>query len=273
MTKEELTAQPRSAGVQSVELSIRVLRVLVEAEGALPLRDIGKRANLSPSQTHRYLQSYIRGGLVEQDTATGYYDLGPFALQMGLAALTKIDPVQLAFDAARALGERWRMAVGVSVWGPYGQTLVRWRRGPDMFFSVLTPGSVFSMLNTAAGRISLAFLPEHVTAPLVDREVAALDRAHQSVDMDALAAEIDMIRREHRYQMAGHSTPGMRSIAAPVLNSEGELQAVIALLGPIVPDGNEDPTFDALRRAAKDISVKLGYSIGPDGRPPSGGPV
>jgi len=77
-------------GIQSVEIGLRVAKVLADSPGALQLKELAARAGLSPSKTHRYLVSLARGGLVQQ--VDGRYDLGGMALDFGTAT----DPDRLS---------------------------------------------------------------------------------------------------------------------------------------------------------------------------------
>ena len=50
------------------------------------------------AKAHRYLASFMPAGLIEQHPESGRYDLGPFALELGLglAAMARLDPLALA---------------------------------------------------------------------------------------------------------------------------------------------------------------------------------
>jgi DNA-binding IclR family transcriptional regulator len=63
----------------------------------------------------------MRMGLVEQDANTGRYDLGEFALELGLASLARLDPVRLAGPVLDDLCER----IGETVRSPCGAITVR----------------------------------------------------------------------------------------------------------------------------------------------------
>src|SRR3954451_16344397 len=99
------------AGIQSVEVGFALLDVLSKAEGPLMLRDLAGAAGMSAAKAHRYLVSFQRLQLVVQDPASTRYDLGPAALKLGLASLSRLDAVKLA---------RQRVAVLVE---PIGHTL------------------------------------------------------------------------------------------------------------------------------------------------------
>src|SRR5262245_29841347 len=89
--KPSPTASQRRRGIQSVDVGFRVLAALAAEPEAAALGAIAKRAALSPSQAHRYLASLIASGMAVQNAASGRYELGPQAIQIGLAALARTD--------------------------------------------------------------------------------------------------------------------------------------------------------------------------------------
>ncbi|MEM8986735.1 MAG: IclR family transcriptional regulator [Pseudomonadota bacterium] len=249
----------RGSGVQSVRISLRVLQVLAESRGPMHLREITAASSLAPSQAHRYLRSFVEGGLVSQDAATGRYDLGVLALQLGLTALSRVDAVKLADEALEKLVEQTNMAGGVSVWGAYGQTCVRWRPSPNIIIANAALGTVFPMLTTATGRISLALMPKSITRPIVKRELAAAKKANRDIDMASVDASIEDLKTIGYCQVAGYSFPGLRSIAAPIFGADGELSAIIGLVGADCPEGQPDSAPQLLVSVAQDVSERAGF--------------
>ena len=78
------------AGIQSVEVGFALLEGLTRSRGPLMLKDVAASAGMSAAKAHRYLVSFQRLGLVEQDPVSGHYGLGPAALQIGLACLCDV---------------------------------------------------------------------------------------------------------------------------------------------------------------------------------------
>jgi DNA-binding IclR family transcriptional regulator len=118
------TVTHRNNGVQSVEQGFAVLQPLIDAKGALPLSLIAERARMPAAKVHRYLVSLIRVGIVVQE-ATGRYDLGPLAVQLGLASLSRFDPVRYAIADLEHLRDRLDETVPVIIWGVNGPTVLR----------------------------------------------------------------------------------------------------------------------------------------------------
>ena len=120
----EVAASQSKRRVQSIEVGFRVLRVLRMAEGSLPLREIAQRAEMPPSKAHLYLVSFVREGMAYQDPETGYYGLGSFAIQLGLAAIRQLDVVGLSTDILNELRDISNCAIYLSVWGDQGPCIV-----------------------------------------------------------------------------------------------------------------------------------------------------
>jgi DNA-binding IclR family transcriptional regulator len=82
-------------GVQSLEIGMTILQAISSGHRSMMLKDIAAAADMPASKVHRYVVSLVRSGLVEQDPMTSRYDLGPFALSLGLVAVDRLDRVKL----------------------------------------------------------------------------------------------------------------------------------------------------------------------------------
>src|SRR3569833_2047209 len=100
-------------GIQSIEVGARLLQALAGASRPQMLRDLAAAAQMPAAKAHRYLVSFARMGLVEQNTGTGLYDLGPFALDIGLAALARLEVVTAAGPALAELREETGQTVAL----------------------------------------------------------------------------------------------------------------------------------------------------------------
>ena len=158
------SASRRSRGIQSVDIGFRVLAALAAEPEAATLGTIAKRAELSPSQTHRYLSSLIASGMAHQHPASGRYELGPQAIQIGLAALARTDIFAEADPAIAAFTRDTGRTTLLAARGPLGPTIVRWHFGRRPVVTSLSVGSVLPLLNSATGFAFLAFMNDDEVA-------------------------------------------------------------------------------------------------------------
>ena len=204
-------------GIHSIEVGTPLLLALAEMPAAASLSDLAARVRITPSKAHRYLASFMRLGLVEQDAATGRYDFGPAALTVGLAALRRLDPVRQGRLTLRELCDRVGETTVLTVWANKGPTIVGWEESDRPVTVNVRVGSVLPLTTSANGQIFLAWLPRPVTAPLVEAEEAA--RAvgpGTGADAVPLDAVVERTRHEGLARVDGDLQPGIAAIACPV---------------------------------------------------------
>ena len=139
-------------GINSVEIGIRVLESLVKLRKPSPLRNIAQESEMDASQAHRYLASLVNTGLIRQDQHSGLYDLGPRALQIGLAALSRLDPIDVISRAAQSLADEQGYTLLLAIWSSGGPVVIHWFPGRPPDYTNLAVGSVLPMTSSATGR-------------------------------------------------------------------------------------------------------------------------
>jgi DNA-binding IclR family transcriptional regulator len=257
-------AMKERAGIQSVEVGFALLDVLSKAPGPLMLRDLAASAGMSAAKAHRYLVSFQRLQLVVQDDASTRYDLGPAALKLGLASLSRLDAVKLARQRAAGLIDQIGHTVALAVWGNHGPTIVHWEETPQAVTVNLRLGDVMPLLSSATGRCFAAFVSREAIAPMLKEEIARAQRQGRS-DMPTTLADaralLDDVRRRGVARVVDTLLPGIVGFCAPVFDADGHIAVGVVALGPT-------GTFDAawggavdrpLRAMAKQLSHDLGW--------------
>lgn len=271
MTEE--AAKPRQ-GIQSIEVGTRLLRALATNGRSMMLRDLARNAGMPAAKAHRYLVSFMRMGLVEQDANTGRYDLGNFALELGLASLARLDPVRLAAPILDDLCEEIGETVALAMWGNHGATIVRWVEAGGPVTVTLRTGTVLPLANSATGRAFVAFYRSPWLKRLLDRELRANAEA-AGVTVTALSQDLDRtiteIRRHGLSRASGSLNPGINGFSAPVYDHTGNMIAAITALGPV---GTFDMDWDSplarsIREAARALSLRLGHHLEGAGENPA----
>ncbi|HMW19214.1 MAG TPA: IclR family transcriptional regulator [Accumulibacter sp.] len=255
-------------GIQSIEVGTRLLRVLATNGRPMMLRDIANNASMSAAKARRYLVSFMRMGLVEQNSVSGRYDLGEFALELGLASLARLDPVRLAGPVLDDLCERTGETVALAMWGNHGATCVRWVEAGGPVTVTLRTGVVLPLTASASGLAFAAFYRSPYLKRMIEAEIDARAAARQVDKAGLLAAlkeRLAEIREKGLSRSSGSMTPGINGFSAPVFDHTGHMVAAITSLGII---GNFDldwqsPTARSTREAAATLSQRLGFgSVG-----------
>lgn len=259
--------KPRQ-GIQSIEVGTRLLRVLAANNRPMMLRDLAKNAQMPAAKAHRYLVSFMRMGLVEQDANTGRYDLGEFSLELGLASLARLDPVRLAAPILEDFCERMGETVALAMWGNHGATCVRWVEAGGPVTVVLRTGVVLPLLTSATGRAFAAFYRSPYLKHLLAAELQAAAQTNQTT-LAAITQELEEqlveIRTHGISRAFGSVTPGINGFSAPVFDHTGHMVAAITSLGAT---GHFDMAWDSpLAQSTKEAAAMLSKRLGYDNRP------
>jgi DNA-binding IclR family transcriptional regulator len=158
-------------GVQSLEIGISILRAITQGHRSMMLKDIAAAADMPASKVHRYMVSLVRSGLVDQDPRSSRYDLGPFALTLGLVAVDRLDRVGLGLSAIAELRDEINETTALAVWSDNGPVIVRSERPHQPITVNVVTGTALNILTSASGRVFAAWLPEATVAPLIAREL------------------------------------------------------------------------------------------------------
>lgn len=253
------------AGIQSVEVGFGLLDVLGKAAGPLMLRDLAAAAGMSAAKAHRYLVSFQRLELVVQDAISTRYDLGPAALRLGLASLSRIDAVKLARERVPKIMEQiGGHTVALAVWGNHGPTIIHWEESPHTVTVNLRLGDVMPLLSSATGRCFAAYVSREAIAPLLKEEIARAQKSGRS-DLPASMAQarlmLDQVRERGAARVVDTLLPGIVGFCVPVFDSDGHIVLGIVSVGSMA---TFDPEWQGavdgpLRAAAMQLSSDLGW--------------
>lgn len=231
---KQTRSEPASRGVQSIETGGRILRELANAQGPIKLRDLAELMNVAPAQLHPYLVSFRSMEMVEQ-TARGTYQLGPFALHIGLARLRGQNAYRDTIAQVGDLSDSLGLMVSVAVWGAQGPTITYVQEYAARIHANVQVGGIYNMTVTASGRVFAAFLPTSMTAPVIDRELSDHEfRRRALFDIDEAAYQQAVAETK----AAGYAItqdmpiPGVSAVAAPVFDHTGAMQLCVTAIGP-----------------------------------------
>ncbi len=246
-------------GIQSIEVGGRLLRALAKARQPQMLRDLAAAADMPAAKAHRYLVSLGRMGLIEQQAETGLYDLGPFALELGLSALARLDPVSIASASLTDLSRETGQTVALAVWANQGPTIVRWIGADTPVAASLRLGSVMPLTRSATGRAFLSFLPRETTLPRLKQELAENARRGLAPstreEVEAFVAQA----RSLGFTRTSDFIPGIGGMAAPVFDYSASMVLALVALGYSKPFDTAFKSISmAVMRTAAAISARLG---------------
>jgi DNA-binding IclR family transcriptional regulator len=247
--------KPTGRRVAAVERAATVLSELAAA-GDLGTNEVARRIGVNPSTASRLLATLEDARLVQQVPESGRYRLGLRLLELGNAALGRLDLRALARPQLEALVAESGETATLSVPGERDAVTVDFVQSASSVQSVARLGRPSIAHATAAGKVVLAFgdvpLPTGRLERFTPRTIT---------DPRKLAAEVERVRAQGWAEAAGERERDLDAIAAPVFGADRRLAAVLGLQGP---EGRFDPAarrraVAPLRARASEISQALGW--------------
>ena len=236
-----------------MDLAFTILHSLEASDRPLALKELTERLGMSAPKVHHYLVSLVRSEVLRQ-TDDRRYDLGPFALHLGLSALRRLDPVERGIEAARALRDETGDAVFVAIWGSHGPTIIRYFEGGQLVSVEMRAGLVLPLVASATGRVFLTWGNAASIEPVLKKEPLALKVILDDVVEETLAQRLG--------RADGSMLPKIAALSAPVFDRDGRLALALTCLGWVGEfDLNvEGPVAAALKRHAATLSSALGFA-------------
>lgn len=213
--------------IQSILVGFQLIRVLQENGAKLSLKRLAELAGLSPSNAHLYLVSFGRIGLVVQDPVTSQYGLGPYAIDLGLAAIHQLNVADLARGALERLSESVGQSVYLSVWANKGPTIISKYDAHLNIPLAIRIGYVLPLASSATGQVFSAHLGERDIEPILKQEIPA-----EPARRKRLAEIRRVVQRDGAAVSDGRLFEGFGAISVPVFGHDGQIAAALTVLGP-----------------------------------------
>src|SRR5262245_57385208 len=131
--------RPHARRVEAVERAVAVLDALADA-AELGTNEIARRTGINASSVSRLLATLAGAGLVDQVDETGRYRLGLRLVELGNAALARLDLRELARPHLRALVEATGETATLSVPGERDAITIDYVQSPLSVQSVARLG-------------------------------------------------------------------------------------------------------------------------------------
>lgn len=243
--------------VQSIERAAAILRMLAGGSGRLGLAEISRSLDLAKGTVHGILRTLQHVGFVEQDRASGHYQLGAALLHLGTSYLDINELRSRSINWADPLAARSGEAVRIGTVLEGRVLVVHHVFRPDDTFQTLDIGSLLPLHATALGKVLLAYRaarPEASPERFTHRTlVAAKD----------LAADFEKVREVGWSAEIEEYTVGQAAVAAPIRGYGGLVVGAIGVSGLVerMCDSRYRPhqrLVGYVRDAARAVSRDLG---------------
>lgn len=251
---------PPPQRLSSVATAIRLLKTFSEGEAELGVTTLSRRLGVAKSTVYRLASTLVAEGVLEQNRENDKYRLGLALFGLGALVRQRMNVSTEARPHIFALREATNETVHLAVAEGAQIIYVYDLESTQAIRQRANLGERKPAFCSAEGRAMLAFAsPEQVDAalagPLARRTPLTV------VDPARLREALEQVRQKGYAREDEQCELGMRSLAAPIRDSEGRVVAAVGVAGPV-----QRLADDVLARfaplvveTANVISARLGF--------------
>lgn len=247
--------------IQSVDRALRILLALQE-ERLLGVSELSTRLGMAKGTIHGLLRTMADRAVVEQDSASGKYRLGPALLLMGNVFLDSHDLRVRSLPYIASLNRNTGLAVrvGVLVWPEV--VLVAHHAAADAALPISEVGLGLPAHATCAGKVILAFHPRR--AELLGQDPLPRLTGATITAPATLQGEWEEIRASGIAYEDQEAVVGEGGVAAAVFSVGGEVLGSVSVVYPSLEVAPPPPgAVAAIRDTARALSRELGAPVWP----------
>ncbi|MFE5703392.1 IclR family transcriptional regulator [Rhodococcus koreensis] len=238
------------ADLQVVARVATILRLFTPAQPTLKAAQAADVLGMRRSTIHRYLSSLELHGLLKK-AGDGGYELGPLVDQLASLGLGRWRIQDAAGPVMDELASATHQTAVLSVWGGSEPVITQVREDASQTVHVSVRVGATLPVESAQGLTFLAFLKDgrarqRLIASLDDDQAQQMQRK-----LSAVAAR--------RIAMHQRVVQGVRTIAVPILGSDGNIRATLAVVGTTnsIPEDIDSGIAQALRAAGETLTTLI----------------
>ncbi|MEM8782318.1 MAG: IclR family transcriptional regulator [Planctomycetota bacterium] len=258
MTREA----PRATG--SAARLLRVLEAVVDADGPVTVRALARSLAMSPSTTHRLLNTLRGEGYLRYLEDRQAYGVGPELHRVAARVASQLGPVALARDVAQEAAEEFDETILFGLHLPHLAAMSFEVRadGQKKLMYHIEMHRPASLVWGASGRAILAHLSEADFARAYAAEGPSPARGERLPGRRTLKQDLETVREQGFAISHGQKLPDARGIAAPVFGPDGVVGS-LCLTSPRQRLADRDAAKIARRIA--EHAARLSHQLGAPG--------
>jgi IclR family pca regulon transcriptional regulator len=211
--------------VEALAKGLRILSLFTEQRPTWRISDIAPAVSLPLPTVYRVVMTLASEGYLEH-LPNGDYRPGVRVLTLGTASLRSMDLVEIATPRLQQLALNTGETVNLCVLtGDRVLYLVRLRNS-DLVTANIQVGSTLAAVHTSIGKLLLAYLDKKsLTTTISDASFAPNHGPNAKESLAELMSELVKIREDGWAMQDEELAFGLRSVAAPVFDSSGQIVA------------------------------------------------
>ena len=245
---------------QSLIRALTLLERLSAAPGGVNLTDLSQQLGMPAATVHRLLSTFEELDFVEQDAKLGLWFVGLKAFTVGNAFLNRRDFVASARPHMHRLVEQCGETVNLGVIDQGEVVFISQVESREVMRMIVRLGSRSPIHASGVGKALLASMSEQQVTSILQLRGLARYTDYTIDSPAALREELEQVRQQGYALDDEEHAVGLRCVAAPIFDENGQALAAISLSGPKarIVDSRLSELGNAIRQTAVEITQVLG---------------
>lgn len=232
-------------GAQAALRAIRLLKLFTREKPEMTLAEMSRAAGLNKTTTHRLLRALQSESLIERNSATSAYSLGPGLMALGVQALASSDLRRRVRPILRALASESGETATLEVPVESSMLILDEVAGQHVLQSAGNIGTIWPLHATSTGKAFLAF--DELGLERLDDDLQPLTGS-TLVNKALIQRQVADIRRRGYAVSVDELEDGFTAVATVIRGALGDVQAALSIGGPT-------RRINAARRAELGVSL------------------
>jgi DNA-binding IclR family transcriptional regulator len=247
---------------QSLRKALQILEGMTHIGSPARLQDLAQKLRMPQSTLLRFLNTFIDFGYVGQDPETCCYYLTLKLVELGARAGGGYPFVHSLSKYIRQAAAVFNESASLCVERDMQMVYIATEEGPGRMLRTLHRiGHIAPMHATGVGKLHLLNYSDRQLEDLEKKRGLPGFTVHTITDLETLRKELALVRDQGYAYDNEECEEGVRCIAVPVLNYQGQVTAAISVSAPVTRLGEErcGEIIQYLKNLGSQASRELGW--------------
>lgn len=252
--------EKNAPSVAATETSFKIVETLIELDGA-GTTEIANHMDTTKSTVYNHLQTLLNENYIVKENET--YNVGLKFLRVGEHARNCHDVAQVGLTEIDKLADKTNEMANLVV-EEHGQGVFLYRaKGIDAVHMDTHTGKRLPLHTTAFGKAILAHLPDEKVNEVIETHGLPRHTERTITDRGTLYEELESIRDQGYAFDREERLEGLRCVAAPIVNGDGQAIGAVSVSGPKdrLRDERFEEEFPNLVRASANV-IEINMTFG-----------
>ncbi len=243
----------------TVEAALEILDVLENAKEGLSLSEVACKLGMYKSRAHRLVRSLERKGFATRVGQNGKFFLGAKLIALGRAAHLQLNVLSYAQPVMERLAQETKATVVLRILDRDELLAICLVESPEVLKVSYPVGSRSPFYYGACGKLLSAYLSEGQFEDRLRRVRLRRIAPKTIIDPKEFRRHLQLIRRRGYAFSDEEGISGVRAVAAPVIDPQGQTIAALGVGLPKhqLPLGDVTKLVKQTKKAAEKISSAL----------------